>query len=57
MGVFRRTAAGSILAVALTLAATGAAQAAWSPADSLTSGRLEAAPTADGFRVELWLPE
>jgi N-acetylneuraminic acid mutarotase len=41
MGVFRRMAAGGILAAAMTLAVTGAAQAAWSPAGSLTSGRYD----------------
>ena len=41
MGVFRRTAGGWVLTVTMALAFTGAAQADWSAADSLTSGRYD----------------
>jgi N-acetylneuraminic acid mutarotase len=41
MGVFRRTAGGCVLTVTMALAFTGAAQADWSGADSLTSGRYD----------------
>src|SRR5919201_4192541 len=39
MGGFRRTTVGVVLAVTMTLAAAGAAQAAWSGIGSLATGR------------------